>query len=239
MTARHVSRRFYDGPAGRVEALLQEPAASPRFAAVASHPHPLHGGTLHEKVTYRVARGLEDAGGRVLRFNFRGAGLSAGVHDEGRGEQDDLRAALAYVRGQGGEGLPTLLAGFSFGAVVSALVAAADPSVDGLLLVGAPVRLHSLDALARWRRPVAFVHGDRDEHGPLDQLRSHAARLEGPTEVRVIRGAGHFFEGQQDELQAVVRELVLDGVLSRAVGPGAGATPAARAQRRTAGTGSP
>jgi len=221
MSARHVTRRFFPGPAGRIEAVLQQPAAAPRFAAVASHPHPLHGGTLHNKVTYRVARGLEDAGGLVLRFNFRGAGLSEGVHDDGRGEQDDLRAALAYLREQGGAGLPTLLAGFSFGAVMSAHVAASDATVDGLLLVGAPVRLYGLEMLESWGRPVAFVHGDRDEHGPLDRLQAYARRFSGPTEVRVLRGAGHFFDEQQDELRAVVRELVLDGVLSTGVGPGA------------------
>lgn len=221
MSERRVTRQFFPGPAGRVEALLHVPAGRPRFAAVASHPHPLHGGTIHNKVIYRVARGLEDAGGLVLRFNFRGAGLSEGVHDAGRGEQDDLRSALAHLRAEGGESLPTLLAGFSFGAVVSALVAASDDTVDGLMLVGAPVRLYSLEHLEGWGRPVAFVHGDRDEHGPLDQLREYAGRLRGPVDVRVLRGAGHFFDEQQDELRSVVRELVLDGVLSGAVGPGA------------------
>src|SRR5687767_7057538 len=96
--ARALARHTFLGPAGRMEGLLHVPTAAPRFAAVVSHPHPLRGGTMDNKVAYRVARALEDAGGLVLRFNFRGVGASEGRHDEGRGEQDDLLAALAEAR---------------------------------------------------------------------------------------------------------------------------------------------
>lgn len=213
MSQRRVSRVEFEGPAGRLEGLLHVAGSAPRFAAVASHPHPLHGGTMDNKVIYRTARGLEDAGGLVLRFNFRGAGASEGAHDAGRGEQDDLVAALRFLRESGGEGLPLLLAGFSFGSVMSARVAVADPSVESLLLVGAPVATHALSELAGFERPVAFVHGDRDEHGPLELLERLAASVRGPCAVRIVAGAGHFFDGRLPELQALVAELASSGAL--------------------------
>jgi alpha/beta superfamily hydrolase len=142
------------------------------------------------------------------------------VHDDGNGEQDDLRAALADLRGQGGLGLPTVLAGFSFGSVISARVAVSDPTIDGLLLVGAPVRLHAFEELVPWGRAVAFVQGDDDEHGPLPRLQSLLRRLHGPAELRVIAGADHFFHEHQDALRATARELVETGVLAAVVALG-------------------
>jgi alpha/beta superfamily hydrolase len=178
-----------------------------------SHPHPLFGGTMDNKVVYRVSRALEDAGGVVLRFNFRGAAGSAGTHDRGRGEQDDLRAAIAFLRASTrGEGdLPLLLAGFSFGAVMSALVAASDETVRGLLLVGTPLKSYALSELAGTTRPVAFVHGELDEHAIVEQVEELAATLRGPVVVRVIPGAGHFFDDQQEALYEAVAEILASG----------------------------
>ena len=163
---------------------------------------------MDNKVTYRIARGLEDAGALVLRYNFRGAGRSEGVHDDGRGEQDDLKAALRFLRSQGGKGLPTLLAGFSFGSVMSIHVALQDPSVDALLLVGLPTGRHDLGVLAQVLRPVGLIQGEEDEHGPLDSCRRLWTELPEPKQWIVIAGAGHFFDEQQRELQRAVGELV-------------------------------
>lgn len=217
MTTRRLQTVEIAGPSGRLAGLLHRPPGEPRFAAVASHPHPLHGGTMNNKVIYRVARALEDAGGLVLRFDFRGAGGSEGEHDGGRGERDDLSAALAFLRQSGGQGLPTLLAGFSFGSVMSALVAVRDPSIDCLLLVGAPSRLYELEGVAELGRPIAFVHGDRDEHGPIDDLRAFHDRITGPKQLVVLRGAGHFFDDEQELLRESVFRLATDGVLGAAL----------------------
>lgn len=230
MSARRLERLTFPGPSGRLEGLLQRPDVRQRFASVVSHPHPLHGGTLHEKVTYRVARALEESGATVMRFNFRGAGRSEGVHDGGRGEQDDLRAALAHLRSVTGTDVPVALAGFSFGAVMSAAVGCDDPAVEALLLVGTPVRTWKLTGLDACRKPIAFVHGDRDEHGPVDELRERARRLAAPVTLRVVAGADHFFRDQQDELFAAVRTLGAAGALGHRIArdAGGGANPAVR-----------
>jgi hypothetical protein len=210
---------FVPGPAGRLAAKLWTPpdGSAPRAAAVVCHPHPLHGGTMDNKVAYRIARALEDCGGLVLRFNFRGAGRSEGAHDAGRGEQDDLRAALAHLRQSGGAGLPALLAGFSFGAAMAAAVGCADPSVEALLLVGLPVLHHDFGLLRRCARPVAIVQGDRDEHGTLPEVRALHDSIPGPRALRVIEGANHFFDGRQDQLSEAVRDLVTSGALGLGV----------------------
>jgi alpha/beta superfamily hydrolase len=214
MTTRTIERVAFEGPAGRIAGLLHVPGVPARAAAVVSHPHPLHGGTKDNKVAYRVARALEDGGASVLRFDFRGAGGSEGVHDGGVGEQDDLRAAIAFLRlrANGAADLPLLLAGFSFGSAVSARVGIADGGVAGLLLVGAPLRSTPFDELSRCSGPVAFVHGERDEHGPVDELRALVESLPCPHELRVVAGASHFFDDRQEELYAAVRSI-LDGGL--------------------------
>ena len=214
--ARALGRHTFLGPAGRLEGLLHVPTAS-RFAAVVAHPHPLHGGTMDSKVAYRVARALEDAGGLVLRFNFRGVGASEGRHDAGRGEQDDLLAALSEVRAAGDPALPAVLAGFSFGSVVSSLVAARldgeDPGLQGILLVGAPLAHHDFHELLSGSLRTALVHGDRDEHGPLALLLGLHERLGMRSSLRLIAGADHFFAERQEALRDAVRELATSGGL--------------------------
>jgi len=197
-----------EGPAGILQGLLHRATDPPVFLAVVSHPHPLYGGTMDNRVAYRTARGLEDAGGLVLRYNFRGVGRSAGSHDFGAGEQDDLRAAMAFVRASTEAELPLVLAGFSFGSVVSSKVAASDPSVAGLLLVGAPARTHGFPELRELARPVACIQGSRDEHGPLPELERAWANVSEPKRLMIIEDAGHFFENAQPQLQAGVKEVV-------------------------------
>jgi alpha/beta superfamily hydrolase len=197
----------FEGPAGRLQGLLHRAAGAPGFLAVVSHPHPLFGGSMDNRVAYRTARGLEDAGALVLRYNFRGVGRSEGSHDRGLGEQDDLRAAMDFLRASIEDTLPLILAGFSFGSVVSAKVAASDAKVKGLLLVGAPVRTHAFHELLGFGRPVACVQGSRDEHGPIDALQAAWAAIPEPKRLVIVEGAGHFFEGEQPQLQASVTAL--------------------------------
>lgn len=217
MTARSVRPVAFEGPAGRLEGLLHRPEGEARFVATVAHPHPLFGGTMDNKVAYRVARALDDRGGVVLRFNFRGVRGSEGAHDSGRGEQDDLRAAVARVRAEAA-GLPLLLAGFSFGSVVSSRVAcSADLEAAGLLLVGAPVITHRFPELSARPDglPVACVQGEHDEHGPLAALREIWEPLAEPKRLVAVPGAGHFFDARQQELFDAVAALVDGGFMPR------------------------
>ena len=129
---------FFEGPAGRIEAILKEPAAPVARAAIVCHPHPLFGGTMHNKVVFRIARAFQDAGFAVLRFNFRGTGRSQGAHDDGRGEQDDLRAAVKFIE-EKFPGAELWLAGFSFGSAVMLRAAACDGRVHAIVAAGVPV----------------------------------------------------------------------------------------------------
>src|SRR5271168_1190065 len=186
MTGSHDSRTFFlDGPAGRLEAILWTPAPTaqpPRFAAVVCHPHPLFGGTMHNKVVYQTAKSLDALGIPVLRFNFRGTSLSEGAHDRGRGEVDDVRAALDFMAkefsGQRGSSNPRewpntslLLAGFSFGSWVGLRAACADARVARLIGLGIPVNSSDFSFLANCPKPKLFVHGENDEHGAIARVR--------------------------------------------------------------------
>lgn len=192
---------------GRLEAILKEPREGARGAALVLHPHPLHGGTMHNKVVYRTARGLGEAGLVTLRINFRGVGLSTGTHDEARGEKDDARAALDYLA-ENYPGLPLTLAGFSFGARVGLEYGVAEPRVSRLVGVGTPVNMYDFGFLTNCRRPLLLVHGERDEFGDTERLRALAQTLPPECDVRVnvVAGAGHFFDDQLEELTRVVRE---------------------------------
>jgi len=196
---------------GRIEAILKEPhGAAPRGVALVLHPHPLHGGTMHNKVVFRTARGLGDAGLATLRINFRGVGHSTGAHDHARGgEQEDAALALDYLV-EKYPGLPVFLAGFSFGARVGLEVGTRDARVQFLVGVGTPVSMAERDYdfsfLAECRKPLLLVHGERDEFGDVGVLRALAARLppEARARVEVIPGAGHFFDDQLEDLRRVV-----------------------------------
>jgi alpha/beta superfamily hydrolase len=191
---------------GQLEAILKEPRqGSPKGVALVLHPHPLGGGTMHNKVVFRAAAALNDAGLTVLRFNFRGVGKSTGVHDDGRGEQDDVRAGLDYLSQQY-PGQRITLCGFSFGARVGLDVGIHDPRVEYLIGIGTPLDKYDFGFLAECRKPLLLVHGEHDEYGDVEDLRKLAAELEKNTAVRlvVVPGAGHFFDGGLDELKQAI-----------------------------------
>jgi alpha/beta superfamily hydrolase len=207
---------FIEAPHGRVEAILKEPrlgeGASPRGVALVLHPHPLHGGTMHNKVVFRAARGLNDAGLVTLRINFRGVGQSTGAHDRARGgEQEDATLALDYLS-EKYPSLPVTVAGFSFGARVGLEVGTLDARVTRLVGVGTPVGMEERDYdfsfLLQCRKPLLLVHGERDEFASPAKVRELAARLppEARARVHVIPGAGHFFDDQLEELRRVIAE---------------------------------
>jgi hypothetical protein len=199
-------------PHGRLEAILKEPRVRPaRGLALLLHPHPLHGGTMHNKVVFRAGVALNDAGLTVLRINFRGVGHSTGTHDEARGERDDARVALDYLA-EHYPGQPITLAGFSFGARVGLEVGASDGRVTRLIGIGTPVNMYDFSFLEAVRRkPLLLVHGDRDEFGDVQRLRALAARLQphAPVQLAIIEGAGHFFDHHLDEMKRVITEFVI------------------------------
>src|SRR6266446_2818563 len=200
---------FIPAPHGRLEAILKQPRASlVRGVALVLHPHPLFGGTMHNKVVFRAAAALNDAGLVALRLNFRGVGQSTGEHDEGRGERDDVRAGLDYLAVNYLDREITLC-GFSFGARVGLEVGAADERVARLISIGTPVDKYDFSFLQQCRKPILFVQGDVDEFGGVERLRELVARLRAPVELKVIKGAGHFFDDQLDELKAAITEWIL------------------------------
>jgi alpha/beta superfamily hydrolase len=200
---------FIPAPHGKLEAILKEPRAdvTRRGVALVLHPHPLHGGTMHNKVVFRAARALNEAGFLTLRKNFRGVGQTTGTHDHGRGEADDARVALDYLVEHYPDA-PLLLAGFSFGSRVALETGVADERIRALVAIGTPVNMYDFSFLKTCRKPLLFVHGERDEFGDVAGLRSLAQSLppEAHARVEIIPGAGHFFDAQLDELTRVVRE---------------------------------
>ncbi|HEX8994760.1 MAG TPA: alpha/beta family hydrolase [Ktedonobacterales bacterium] len=177
--------------------------ALPTMAAVVCHPHPQFGGTMHNKVVFRLAAALVDAGIPALRFNFRGIGRSTGEWDEGRGEAEDIRAALDVMAARY-PGVPLLLAGFSFGSWVGLPVGCADPRVTHLIGVGVPVSLLSTDDLAGCAKPKLIVQGALDQYGPRAALEAWYARLPEPKRLTIVPDADHFFTKYQTELAAAL-----------------------------------
>jgi uncharacterized protein len=197
---------------GQLEAILKEPRqGSPKGVALVLHPHPLGGGTMHNKVVFRAAAALNDAGLTVLRINFRGVGQSTGVHDEGRGEREDVRAGLDYLSQQY-PGLRITLCGFSFGCRVGLEVGIQDPRVSFLIGIGTPLDKYDFSFVAQSRKPLLLVHGEHDEFGNVEQLRALVNELESsvPVQLVVIPGAGHFFEGHLDELKRAITDWATD-----------------------------
>ena len=203
--AAHESRNiFLEGPAGRLEAILWKPVAQPRLAALVCHPHPLFGGTMHNKVVYQAAKSLDALGLPVLRFNFRGAGLSGGTHDRGRGEQADVRTALDFLAAEF-PGIPLLVTGFSFGCWVGLRVGCADERVTELIGLGAPVNSSDFSYLRNCDKPKLFVHGANDEHGNIKKVEALVGSLPGEKRLVVVAGADHFFVGKLDQVDAAIR----------------------------------
>jgi uncharacterized protein len=195
---------FLPGAAGRLEALLWTVEAEPSEVAAVCHPHPLFGGTLHNKVVYHAAKMMHEHGMPVLRFNFRGAGLSEGKHDEGRGEREDVRAAIDYLA-ETFPGKLILLAGFSFGAWVGLGVGCADERVKRLIGIGLPVNKSDVGYLVNCRKPKLFVQGGNDEFGSPARLRELMKKWPEPKKLVVVEGGDHFFAGKLDQLDEAIR----------------------------------
>lgn len=199
-----------EGPAGRLEALLNEGQPNSPYAVLVCHPHPLGGGTMHNKVVYHAMKVFQGLGMPVLRFNFRGTGLSEGEHDHGIGEQDDVRAALDWL--DSSYRRPLLVAGFSFGAAVSLRACCGDERVKGLVGLGIPTRAEGRDYdyafLSACKKPKLFISGDRDQFGPQTQVEAIIQNAAEPKEFHWIPEADHFFVGKLDKMQAAIRSWV-------------------------------
>src|ERR1041384_965475 len=203
---------FIPAEHGQLEAILKEPRTRPaKGVALVLHPHPLGGGTMHNKVVFRAAAALNDAGLIVLRINFRGVGQSTGEHDQGRGERDDVRDALDYLSSNYPD-LSITLCGFSFGARVGLEVGIADARVRYLIGIGTPLDKYDFEFLQACRKPLLLVHGELDEFGDAERIKEMAARLEKHTQVRlvIIRGAHHFFENHLDELKSAITAWITE-----------------------------
>lgn len=206
---------FLDGPAGRLEALLNTGAEHPTHAALVCHPHPLYGGTLHNKVVFHAMKALNSFGYPVLRFNFRGAGLSQGEHDHGNGEVEDVRAAMDWLDRE--FHLPLIFAGFSFGAAVGLRVACPDARVRAVIGLGLPVdaiddRVYEFAFLPECLKPKLFVSGDRDQFGPRAKLAKLVEALPEPKKLVIVEGADHFFEGRLRELREAIETWIKESI---------------------------
>jgi len=203
---RRIESLFLAGAAGRLEALLEEPDdGDPRLAALVCHPHPLFGGTMHNKAVYRIARGLRRAGAVVLRFNFRGVNRSEGKHDDGRGEVDDARIAIETLRARYPD-LPWMLAGFSFGARVILRLGCREPGARLLLAAGFPARLADTTEFVDCPTPRLFMQSTNDEYGPRAVMEEFFGRATGEKRLSWIESKDHFFAGGLDELEAAVTD---------------------------------
>lgn len=198
----HSRKLWIEGPAGRLEAALRI-ATPARAAAVLAHPHPLHGGTLDNPVIFHADRALNQAGITTLRFNFRGTGSSQGVHDDGRGETDDVARAAIWLRGAA-PGVPLFLVGYSFGALCSLRYAVRNEPVAGVIAIGLPVRLFPLDEVDELTSPLAVVQGSADDFGPPDEVRTRVGNAAHPVDLRIIDGATHFFDGRAPDVAEAV-----------------------------------
>lgn len=213
------------GPAGRLEALLDEPAesrgigadgivetghaAGTRAAVVFAHPHTEYGGTMHTKVVYQAAKALRRIGCAVLRFNFRGAGASAGNFTDGPGEMDDFRAGLDFMRAHY-PAAPLWAAGMSFGSWIALKVGAEDPRVSTLIGIAPPVSGYDFGPVERSTKPKFFIQGEFDEICPMKKLREFYARAAEPKELVVIDGADHLFDGKVSEVADAIEDLFAD-----------------------------
>lgn len=209
------------GPAGRLEAVLDEPfdklgaGPSPRAAVVFSHPHPQFGGTMHTKAVYQGAKGLTRIGCAVLRFNFRGVGASDGTFDQGDGEKEDFKAALDYMAAKY-PGRKIWAAGFSFGSWVALEVGADDERVSALIGIAPPVapsvpgHAYTFERTLTSAKAKFFVQGEADEVCPLGGMWAFYAKLEEPKELVVIDGADHLFEGKTTEVGEALEELLAE-----------------------------
>ena len=204
--------REIPGPAGRLEALIDEPAASEarvRAAVVLAHPHPQYGGTMHTKTVYGAAKAFSRIGCAVLRFNLRGAGTSQGAFDDGPGEMDDFTAGVDFMRDRYPSS-PVWAAGMSFGAWIAMTTGAGDRRVSALVGISTPVPRYDFEAVRLSTKPKFFIHGERDEICPLRDIGMFYARAEEPKELAVIDAADHLFDGKVSEVADAIEDLLGD-----------------------------
>ena len=197
------------GPAGPLEALLDEPAAEPRAVAVFGHPHPLHGGTMHTKALYQAAKAMPRIGVAALRFNFRGVGRSGGTFDSGPGEKEDFKAAIDFVSDRFPD-LPVWAAGMSFGSWIAMTTGAEDPRVSLLLAIAPPVDRYEFDALRTCTLPKFIIHGEEDELISIKEIRKFYSQIPEPKELVTIEYANHLFEGKTSLVGEAVEDLLAD-----------------------------
>lgn len=191
---------------GRLEGILRE-ASSAVAAAVVCHPHPRGGGTMNNNVVYRAAKALVAGGVTALRFNFRGVGTSTGSYDEGVGEEDDVRAAVDYLREQA-PGLPIWIAGFSFGARVGLSVGARSDDIEKLLGIGLALKMFDYSVLARSTKPKAIIQAAQDEYGAREEIEAAVREMSEPKRLWIVEGATHLFPGQLDPFERAAEEAV-------------------------------
>jgi alpha/beta superfamily hydrolase len=205
---RKIETHFIPGPAGRLESLLEEPEhGDPRFAALVCHPHPLYGGTMHNKVVYRMARGLRKRGAVVLRFNFRGVNLSEGSHAHGAGEIEDARSTLDFLRNRYPD-LPWMLGGFSFGSRVALkLGCSLNPSPARILAAGFPTKGQDQSHLVACAVPKVIIQSTHDEHGPRFEIEAIYPRIADPKEIHWIESKDHFFVDALDAFESAVEQF--------------------------------
>ena len=217
--------RDIPGPAGRLEAILDEPPTNGgvnheglvergrtdglRAAVVLAHPHPQYGGTMHTKVVFQAAKAFTRIGCVVLRFNFRGVGTSAGSWDEGRGEMDDFRAGVTFMRERHPD-IPIWSAGMSFGSWISLTVGAGDPGISTLLGIAPPLAHYDFEAVRVSEKPKLFIQGEFDELCPLKDMQKFYAKCADPKELVIIDAADHLFDGKVLEVGDAIEDLLGD-----------------------------
>jgi alpha/beta superfamily hydrolase len=210
--AGEIRNLMLNGPVGRLEAILNVGAGDARFSALICHPHPLHGGTIHNKVVYNAMKALTAFGFHALRFNFRGTGLSEGTHDEGHGEQDDVRAAVDFLHNE--FHLPIIFAGFSFGSSVGLRATCPDLRVVGAISLGTPVfvngRSYTYGFLRECTKPKLFLSGDADPYSPRVELEAAVANAVEPKKLVIIPNTEHFFAGKLAEMQTEIKVWISD-----------------------------
>jgi alpha/beta superfamily hydrolase len=204
--ARRIESHMLAGPAGKLEALLEEPEdQDPRAAALVCHPHPQHGGTMHNKVVYRIARGFRSAGYVVLRFNYRGVNLSQGAYDSGNGETDDARSVLAWLRERYPD-LPYSLAGFSFGSRIALRIGCSATDTQQVMAVGFVANYVTEPTLTSCAVPRVFISSTHDEFAPKQRLEEMILVAPEPKKLIFVEAEDHFFKGALDEFEKTVRE---------------------------------
>jgi len=204
---------FVPASHGQLEAILKEPANDVRGVALVCHPHPLGQGTMHNKVVYRAAAGLIEAGLVTLRFNFRGVGASTAEH-HGEDEKQDVLDALDYLS-ENYPNQPITLAGFSFGSRIGTEVAMTDERVVRLISIGTPVdKYEDFDYLENLRKPILFVHGDKDEFGSVESLNALVAKVSENTDTKLIvfQDCGHFFDDHLTQLKNAIHDWTLEKI---------------------------